>query len=77
MLSLDTGEMKKIFSDKENCWQKSGHNWFWKNSSNVAKYATSFNMNIYAYDPFKKIKNRNVTQKKNIRKFKNCRHFNG
>lgn len=37
---------------------------FGRIGSNVAKYATSFNMNIYAYDPFKKIKNRNVTQKK-------------
>ena len=35
---------------------------FGRIGSNVAKYATAFGMNINAYDPYKKIKNRKIKQ---------------
>ena len=37
---------------------------FGRIGSNVAKYAKAFKMNIFAYDPFKKINNKSIVQKK-------------
>ena len=37
---------------------------FGRIGSNLAKYAKAFNMNVYAYDPFKKINNKSIIQKK-------------
>ena len=37
---------------------------FGRIGSNVAKYAKAFNMNVYAYDPFIEINNKNIIQKK-------------
>ena len=37
---------------------------FGRIGSNVAKYAKAFNMNVYAYDPLKKINNKSIVQKK-------------
>ena len=35
---------------------------FGRIGSNVARYAMSYKMNVFAYDPFKKIKNKRITQ---------------
>ena len=40
---------------------------FGRIGSNVARYAMSYKMNIFAYDPFKKIKDKRVTQKFNYK----------
>jgi len=37
---------------------------FGRIGSNVAKYAVAFGMKVLAYDPFKKIKNKNISQKR-------------
>jgi D-3-phosphoglycerate dehydrogenase / 2-oxoglutarate reductase len=37
---------------------------FGRIGSNIAKYAKAFKMNIFTYDPFKKIKNKSINQKK-------------
>lgn len=40
---------------------------FGRIGSNIARYANSFNMNIFAYDPYVKISKKYVTQLKNIK----------
>lgn len=37
---------------------------FGRIGSNVAQYAKAFKMNVFAYDPFKRINNKNIIQKK-------------